>query len=357
MPAIERPALIDAAVEALVVGASAFRIPVLSEALAAVTPEPRCEETAWAGWPATLYRPRRAEDEAPVLLLNGATPLGRRHPGIVRLAGGLARAGLRVLVPDLPGVARGEVTLEGVGAARSCALALAAGRRVALFGISTGTTLALLAAEEPDLADRVSVVAGTTCYTDLRDLIRLATTGTYETRGRLRRYPAGPFLALCVGRSVCAGLDPGPGREALAAELAGVRDDDPDPLARLRGLRLVGLGVEARAALDLLANRDPACFDALYAALPEATRAKIDQLSPVVGAGRLRAPVELLVDPYDKYFPLEHALSLARASPLVRVTVTGALAHADARRSLRAVRDLARVGAFLVRILRATRIR
>ncbi|MER3410643.1 MAG: hypothetical protein C4306_11325, partial [Thermoleophilia bacterium] len=276
---------------------------------------PRQEETRVAGHPATAYVPGRLEQAPYALLLNGATPLGRHHPRLVRLAQGVARAGFRVVVPDLPGLARGEVTWAGVRSTVICARELADEGRVALLGISSGTTLALLAAEEPDLAGRVSVVAGTTCYTDLRDLIRLATTGTYEAEGgELRRYPAGPFLALCVARSVCAGLDEGPGREALAQALASVADDDPDPLARLRHLRLVGLGEEARAALDLLANRDPRRFDDLYAALPAKTQAKVDRLSPIRRASRLRVPVELLVDPLDKYFPLEHALALARAS-------------------------------------------
>lgn len=349
--------MIDAAARALLVGASAFRLPLVDAAVAALIPPPCRRETVAAGSPATLYAPRSADRPSDALLLNGATPLGRRHPGLVRLAEGIARAGFRVLVPDLPGVAQGEVTWQGVRSAVACAHHLAGQGPVALLGISSGTTLALLAAEEPDLAGRVSVVAGTTCYTDLRDLIRLATTGTYETPAGIRPYQAGPFLALCVARSVCAGLDEGPGKRLLAAALEPIGDDHPDPLAPLRELRVVGLDREARAVLELLANRDPARFDALYAALPEPSRQKVDRLSPVKGASRLQAPVELLVDPRDKYFPLEHALALARASPLVRVTTTEALAHADTRRSPRALLDLVRVGGFLVRVLRAARVR
>lgn len=339
------------------IGAWAFRLPGLAPLVALCTVSPREEETQAAGYPATAYLPRRPRDAPRALLLNGATPLGRRHPRLVQLARGIARAGFSVLVPDLPGLAQGEVTWTGVRSTVASAQELAEGGKVALLGISSGTTLALLAAEEPDLAEQVSVVAGTTCYTDLRDLIRLATTGTYEARGELRRYPAGPFLALCVARSVCAGLDEGQGEEALAQALEGVAEDDPDPLAPLPWLQVAGLGEEARAALALLANRDPGRFDALYAALPEGSRAKVDRLSPVKGAGRLRAPVELLVDPRDKYFPLEHALALARASPLVRVTVSEALAHADARRSARAAVELLRVGSFLVRVLHAAGVR
>ena len=55
-------------------------------------------------------------------------------------------------------------------------------------------------------------------------------------------------------------------------------------------------------------------------------RLGIERLSPVRFADRLQAPVEILADPRDKYFPLEHTLALARASPLVRVTVTTASA-------------------------------
>lgn len=278
----------------------------------------------------------------------------------VALARALARAGYLVLVPDVPGIARGEVTADGVRSSVECTLELlsraeARPERAGLFGVSVGTTLALLAAAEEDLARRVSVVAGITGYTDLADLIRLATTGTYRAPAGIRPYPAGPFLTLCVARSVCSGLDPGPSRAVLTAALEAVAADDPDPVASLRRLHGAGLDEEARSALAVLVNRDPARFDELYAALPEATRAKVDRLSPVVWADRLQAPVELLFDPRDKYFPLEHARALERASPRVRVTTTEALAHADTRLSLRGAADSVRLLGFVTRALSATR--
>jgi pimeloyl-ACP methyl ester carboxylesterase len=345
---------------AFLVAAAAFDLPLLHRAVEAATPAPLASETVVEGLPATLYVPPGRGRAPTALLLNGATPLGRRHPRLVRLASGLSRAGLAVLVPDLPGLPRGEVTQDGVRGAVACARWLRGEEGedgVALLGISAGTTVALLAAEEEELARGVSVVAGTTCYTDLRDLMRLATTGTHATREGPRRYRASSFLALCVARSVCAGLEEEKARRALAEALEGVAEDDPDPLAPLRRLRPEGLEEEARAVLLLLANRDPRRFDELYAALPERTKAKVDRLSPLSGAERLRAPVELLVDPVDKYFPLEHALALARASPCVRVTVSEALSHVDARRSPRLVLDLPRVGAFLVRVLAAACVR
>jgi dienelactone hydrolase len=60
------------------------------------------------GVAATLVRAGRRGGLSAVVLVNGATPLGRRHTRIRRLAKGLARAGFAVLVPDLLGMTRGS---------------------------------------------------------------------------------------------------------------------------------------------------------------------------------------------------------------------------------------------------------
>ncbi len=332
-------------------------MPVLTAAVEGLTAEPRSEEIEAGRAPTTRYCPGAGRAWPTVVVLNGATALGRAHPRVVRLARALARAGHVVLVPDVPGLVRFEVTEEGLASTVAVAeqAAAGAGGKVALFGVSAGTTLALLAAEEPELAGRVSVVAGLAGFTDLADLIRLATTGVCRQGDSLRPYEAGPFLALCVGRSVVAGLEPGPDRNALAAELAAVEADDPDPLARLRAQGRGRLSEQARASVELLANRDPERFDELYAALPPEVRQKVDRLSPVVRAERLRVPVELLCDPQDKYFPLEHSLALQRGAPSVRLTATRLLEHADARLSPGMLGEATKVFGFVARALRKAR--
>jgi pimeloyl-ACP methyl ester carboxylesterase len=182
-----------------------------------------------------------------------------------------------------------------------------AGDRFAFFGISVGTTLGLLAAEQEDVAERVSVVAGLAGYVDLPDLIRIATT---------ERFESSPFLFESAERSV---------RAAAAGE-----------------------AVDA-----LLTNRDTARFAALYSALPVDVRAAIERLSPVHGSKRLRAPVLILVDPNDKYFPPEHVTRLAEA----QVTSARLLRHADIDLRMRNVPELVRVVRFLARALKAARSR
>jgi pimeloyl-ACP methyl ester carboxylesterase len=225
--------------------------------------------------------------------------------------------------------------------------------RVAIFGVSLGATVALLAAEDPELARRVSVVVGIAPYTDLVNVIRLGTTGYTRDGDRLVYYGTQPFLTLAVARSIVAGLPPGAAKEQLASALAGIPSDDPDPLARIRGVEL--RDPAGQAVLELLLNRNPDRFDELYQALPEELRAQVRRLSPIARPRRLEAPVELASAPRDAYFPAAESLNLARVAPDVRVTVTDAFSHVIPRPSLGDPGDLLAFDGWAVRSLRAAR--
>jgi pimeloyl-ACP methyl ester carboxylesterase len=342
----------------LVVLATTSTAPLLRGVAKLATAEPRLEEIVVAGVPTTLARPGRARPCAMLVFVNGVTARGRRHPDVQRLARALARAGFLVLIPDLTGLARGEITEGTVAAAVAvgCAAAdrpEALDRRIGLLGVSVGATVALLAAEDRRLAERVSAVAGIAPYTDWVNVVRLATTGTYPNGKALDRYPVPAFLGLVVARSLAAGLPEGADRDLLRATLATVEADALDPLAELRRFPRAGLSPSALAVLDLTLNRDPGRFDTLYAALPAEMRAAGARLSPLAGADRLRAPIELASAPCDRYFPPAESRALARAASSIRVTVTSALAHADPRIGLRDLRGLAQLWGFGVRALRS----
>jgi pimeloyl-ACP methyl ester carboxylesterase len=334
-------------------------VPVLSWATGVVTSEPRVEQTIVAGRPTTVVRPGKGRAWPALIFANGVTRRGRLHPKVQRLARALARAGYLVLVPDLPGMRDGEITGRTVAATIAVARVAATrpdarGGRVGLFGVSVGATLSLLAAEDPRLGERVTVVAGVAPYVDLREVVRLVTTGFYRDRRRLVRYRTEPFAALVVARSLVAALQPSRARAVLLARLEAVPDNAKDPLAALRG-SAERLDHGGRALVRLLANRDPARFDRLYSALPPRVRAYAVRLSPLAAARRLRAPVLLASAPHDKYFPPAEALALARGAPHVRVTVTRTLQHAVPRFSLHDLGGLFSFDAFLVRALEASR--
>jgi pimeloyl-ACP methyl ester carboxylesterase len=286
--------------------------------------------------------------------MNGATPEGRSHPTVQRLGVAMARAGFAVFIPDLHGVAAGELSprtlAQSVAVSEEAAGSPGADGRVALAGVSVGATLALLAAADTRMRERTSIVACVAPFGDLAEVMRLATTGTYRDGDHLLRHAAPNYLLTGLARSLAAMLAVTPATEALCNELRAIDPDSGEPV-RFAELAFRRAGPEAETLYDLLANRDPQRFDELYGALPTRIHRIVASLSPIHVAPRIRAPVEIATAPRDAYFPLSQARALAAAAPNVRLTITSLLAHATPRLSPRYVAELRRLDAFFVRAL------
>lgn len=352
---------LEAQVRAVVVISSVLRAPVLDPAVRHLSGEPRFENHPVAGNPAYVVRPEGKGPWPAIFFVNGATPKGRKLPDVRRLAGGLARAGYLVVVPDLPGLRKGEITdktrSETIQVARKVAhRSDARGGKVGLVGVSTGATLALLAAESRDLEGRVSAVAGIAPYSNIRDVLDIATTDHYRDHGKPVFREANPYLSYIVAHSLIFALPPGRGREELLSAYGKVSGSDPHPLAVFRERGFRDLGPQARSVIRLLANRNPGRFDALYAALPAQIREELESLSPLAVAGRINAPVELATGPHDKFFPVSESYAVAKISPDLHVTVTGTLLHhVEPVFSIRDLRSFWRFDGFVVRSLRDVR--
>jgi pimeloyl-ACP methyl ester carboxylesterase len=312
---------LTAQVQAVVVLGTALDTPVVEQGAALLTREPTVSETTVAGAPTTFGLPAGDGPWPALVIVNGATPEGRREPALQRLVRGLARAGYVVALPDLPGLPEGRIDERTIESTVDVARAVAdrpdaRDGRVGLVGVSVGTSLALLAALEPELTGRVRVVTGTAPFADLANIVRLATTGYYRRGNLLIRYETDPFVAEVVARSLAADL---PELEAL------------------------------------LANRDPRRFDELYSALPPEIRAQVESLSPLNRARELGMPLELASAPEDRYFPVDEARALAGSAPNARVTTTSVLAHAVPEPTLGDLPDLLRFDGWVVRSLDAAR--
>src|SRR5918997_2381402 len=346
---------IDAQARTVVVLSSVLETPKLAPVVGSVTGEPRFVETSVAGNPAFVVRPRGEGPWPALLFVNGVVTEGRQLPEVRRLAEGLGRAGYLVVVPDLPGLRRGEIRPETVHETLEVAREIserpdARDGRVGLIGVSTGATLALLAAEKEDLDGRVSVVAGVAPYADVKTLLSIATTGYYQKGGRLVPYETDPFLPGVTAQSLVSMLPPSEDRDTLLDELEEVDRLRPGFLTDLRGM-----GAEARSVAELLANEDPRRFEELYAGLPSGVRANLKELSPVAGDERVSAPVELISGPRDRYFPLSETYAVRSIAPQARVSVTEALDHVEPNPSFRDLPAFLRVNGFMVRSLRDAR--
>lgn len=352
---------VDAQARAVVVISSVTDVPVITPAAEAASGEPRFSDETVAGNPALVARPAGEGPWPAVFFVNGTVPEGRKLPEARRLAGGFARAGYLVVLPNLPGLTEDRITPDTVAETVDAARAIsnhpdAANDRVALVGISTGATLALLAAGNPDVEGRVSVVAGVAPYSDIRTVVNVATTGSYEKdESSFVRHRADPFLSYVVARSVVAALPPGDDRQTLAAEIENVGRENPNPLGGLRLRRTEDLGPGARDVVALLANRDPARFESLYEALPNSVKEDLETFSPLAAVDQIKSPVEIATGPQDKYFPASESENLDGVAPDLRVTVTPALDHAELTSSPGDVPALMQFNGFVVRTLKDAR--
>jgi len=316
------------------------------------------EDETLGVWPTTVVRPSTRPPWPTVLFANGATPDGRAHPGVRRLGLALANSGYVVFIPDLPGIATGEMSPRTLAAAAECALRAAdsdkaEGGQVGLVGVSVGGTLALLVAGLPDVAARISVVACVAPFTDLEKVMMLATTESYPGPAGPEPYAVPPSLPVGLARSLIAILSQTADARALGQAVERLDPSSPDPLSALRETPCRSLGAAAAIVQDLLVKRDPHRFPSLYTTLPEFVRKAVVSLSPVRAAANLDAPVEIATAPRDAYFPVGESLALAAAAPNVRLTVTTALAHAVPTMSLRSVAGVARLHGFFARSLAA----
>jgi pimeloyl-ACP methyl ester carboxylesterase len=339
----------------LVLLASVLDVPVAGAAATRFGSRTRSASTAIEEVPVEEVRPAAAGPLPTFVFFTGAHPLRRREPLVRRVTHGLARAGYQVFLPDLPGVGEGEISRRTLDAALAVTKEIVerddvAGGRVTLFGASAGASLALLAAADPDLAERVSLVVAVAPFADLEKMVCLATTQVYaEAEGQYEEFETDALLRRVVLRSLVA-LLPEPDRGALRAELPPLEEEGGGELDRLPSAGAVQTE-EAKAVLDLLHNTDVGRFRALCAELPSDVIAVLRALSPIHAASRVRAPVEIIVPPRDLYFPPGEALSLARALPEARLTTTPTLEHTRPIASLRELPELGSFYGFVARCL------
>lgn len=283
-----------------------------------------------------------------VVVAGGVSPQGPDDPRLVRLARALAGARRAVFVPRLALSDRrldpGDVDrLVRAVAALDDHPGVVGG--VSLLGFSFGGSFALLAAADPQVADRVRWVSTFGAYGHLIGLVQAATTGVVLIDGR--PHPAaGRMLApLELARALSEH-----GGEDLLGEHGGCLKR-----ALAGDLSPAQLPTPVRALHAVLANQDPARTAELVAAVPGRLSQLVDQLSPTRAATQVRAPVSLLHAVDDPVVPFAELHRLSCAFPEATASAVRLFGHVDFRPSpaemAQAIRDLAVVWRFAVGVL------
>lgn len=253
-----------------------------------------------------------------MLLVFGVNNVGRNHPAIVRVADGLARSGVAVLVPDSHSMLEGRLRADDLDKVVQ-AFELLAGRpevdpaRVGMVGFSVGGSLALISAADPRIARRVAWVNAFGAYGDAEAYLASVAAHAYvgpsgavvswEPTTLAREV----FLRLLLDAVADAGdralLEARYGKEIVSSERI-----SPDT-----GLRAGLTSDGGRAVYDLLTAGSLTDAHRAIASLPAATVAFVRAISPIEHLDGLQTRVYLMHEIADHHVPFVESRVLADA--------------------------------------------
>ena len=270
---------------------------------------------------AELWLPAWASADRPagaMLLVFGVNNLGRNHPAIVRVADGLARTGVAVLVPDSRTLLEGRLEpgeIDGV----VHAFQLLATRpevdpeRLGIVGFSVGGSLALLAAADDRIASRVRWVNAFGAFADAGTYLASVSAHAYRAGdGSAVAWQPTPLALEVYVNFLLSQVTDAADRQALEGAFAQPIRAGQKPAAD-PGLRR-GLESEAgRAVHDLFTASSLEAAEAAIAELPAASLRFIDAISPARHVDGLRAEVYLMHETEDHHVPFVESRALASA--------------------------------------------
>lgn len=247
-----------------------------------------------------------------LILILGARPVDLDDPTVNRFAEGLARVGLVAMIPASSGLEAGRITPEEVDAVMGEVELLRARAdvdpaRVGILGFSVGGSVAIQAAADPRLVDKLILVNAFGSYGDATDLVRAVSTRSLEYAGVDQAWEPNPLTRWVIARQLVDTLPDPRDRDVLdRLYLQGdetARDDVPT-------MTPVG-----RAALGLLDGLPPAETEQALAMMPPATIARLHGISPAAVLDRVQAHLFIMHDIGDHFVPFTESRRMAALVP------------------------------------------
>jgi dienelactone hydrolase len=336
-------------------------------------------ETRRGALRARLYSPRDGRYHRAALLTSGLHPSGIDEPRLIRLARQLAADRLAIVTPDIPELARFEITPAITDAIEDAALwlasdtTLAPDRRVAIMGISFSGGLSIVAAGRPSLAGRVAYLFSLGGHDDLTRVLRYLCTGSEPrpvpavrlasatSENPVFVLPPHDYGVAVILLAIADRVVPAPQVERLragvrrylwASALDGGVDKAHAP-AEFDAVRELArtMPQPSGTLLRYVVDRDVVHLGAKL--LPLLGSLGIDPALSVARSPKPSAPVFLLHGVADNVVPpveSEYLAESLRGHAPVRLLLSGLISHAEADRPPRAT-DLAQLAGFWGNVL------
>jgi dienelactone hydrolase len=255
-----------------------------------------------------LYRPPTRGPHPGLVVCLGVVPFDVDHPQVPRLGAALARSGVATLLYWSPAMRDFRLDPADVADLAS-AFERLVGRpsidasRSGLFGTCVGGAVALMAAADPRIRDRVAFVGAYAPYASMWTLAPdIASSTRTGTSGR-EPWQVDPLTRKVFVHSFTAFLDAGE-----AEQLRDAFEGPHEPIAPRT------LSEDGRAVYRLLAAPDRGTACATLRQLPSVIRRRLDALSPMQYLDDIHAPLILLMhDRNDPVIPVGESRRLSTA--------------------------------------------
>lgn len=309
--------------------------------------------------PRSVLPPGRVLKRRPGILLFVGTYTPKDDPRLMRLAEALARAGIVVLVPESAAMLQGRLEPGEIDALVTAFSALLERpevdpRRAGFVGFSTGGSLALVAAADPHIRDRVAFVNAFGSYADALTFLHAVVTHTIQLDGRTLPWEPDEVTRTVLAQTLIDAVSHPADRLALARLFLpdGIAVEGMPPPEARRDLETAA----ARAVFDLLTRPPAERVPHLLEQLPASLREGLHRMSPLTVAGDLRCAVYLMHDRDDRFVPVaESRLLVSRLRELghrdVRYTEFSLFEHVVPGRRLGMLRLVAEFGKLYVHLL------
>ena len=280
-----------------------------------VTAEPlrhRVEHGLGGAHVAEVYRPSGDGTRAAVLLSLGAITEGLDNPAVVMLGDAMARAGYVTMLhwspamglesnmdpSEVAALVEAFVYLEG--------LEYVDPERVGIGGFCVGASLALVAAADPEIRDRVDFVNAFGPFYDAAALLQQAVSRTVVYDGETTPWQPDPRTLQFLATELIENLDDPSDVQTLTHHYL-----DDQPSSTIEPDRLSSQG---KIVARLLDGVHPPEAEALYEMLPPALHEDLAMISPSTHVQGLRARLLVMHDRYDEYIPAAESRRLLEAT-------------------------------------------
>lgn len=257
---------------------------------------------------ADVYRPTGAGPYGAVIIFLGVAPAGRDDPRLVRLAEGLARAGVVVMIPESENLKQSRIMPQEVNGLVASFQYLqrqdfVAKERIGFAGFCIGASLAVVAAQDPRINEDVAFVNSFGGYFNALDYIRAIMTKTATYGGRDEPWQPSDQPVRVLSEHLINTVENSEDREILSRALLGKEDVPRQELDKL--------SPEGRTIYELLTTKARARVDQLLGQLPAKTQENLRLISPSNGINRLLAKTYIMHDREDQLVPYVESRKLA----------------------------------------------